>query len=162
MFNDKYCLTQAVLDGRKTMTRRLCDPTRPAPFLFGENIAIAQSYEAIGLEDKKGTPGWNNKMFVKSDLMPYWITITDERRERLQDISDEDCLREGIIETSVGITNEVDEVETIKKAYMIPNYPKLFYNPRIAFATLIDKVSGKGTWESNPYVYVYSFELRSL
>lgn len=24
---------------------------------------------------------------------------------------------------------------------------------------LIDKVSGKGTWESNPYVWVYEFEL---
>lgn len=159
MFNDKYGLTQAVLDGRKTMTRRLDNPTLPAPFSFGENIAIAQSYESIGLEDKKDTPGWNNKMFVKSDLMPHWITITDKKWERLQDISDEDCLREGIIETSVGMTNEVDEIETIKKAYMIPNYPKLFYTPKAAFATLIDKVSGKGTWESNPYVIVYTFQL---
>ena len=30
---------------------------------------------------------------------------------------------------------------------------------RDAFAGLIDWVSGKGTWESNPYVYVYGFEL---
>ena len=28
-----------------------------------------------------------------------------------------------------------------------------------AFAALIDKVSGKGTWESDPYVFVYEFEL---
>lgn len=28
-----------------------------------------------------------------------------------------------------------------------------------AFAALIDKVSGKGTWESNPYVWAYEFEL---
>lgn len=27
------------------------------------------------------------------------------------------------------------------------------------YAELIDKVSGKGTWESNPYVFVYDFEL---
>lgn len=31
--------------------------------------------------------------------------------------------------------------------------------PREAFAALIDKVSGKGTWESNPYVWAYEFEL---
>ncbi len=31
--------------------------------------------------------------------------------------------------------------------------------PRGAFAALIDKISGKGTWESNPYVFVYEFEL---
>lgn len=29
MFNDKYSLTQAVLDGRKTMTRRVCKYDRP-------------------------------------------------------------------------------------------------------------------------------------
>ena len=25
--------------------------------------------------------------------------------------------------------------------------------------TLIDKVSGKGTWEGNPYVFVYEFKV---
>lgn len=34
-----------------------------------------------------------------------------------------------------------------------------FDTPREAFAALIDKVSGKGTWESNPYVFVYEFKL---
>jgi hypothetical protein len=34
-----------------------------------------------------------------------------------------------------------------------------YLTPRQAFAALIDKVSGKGTWESNPYVFVYEFEL---
>ncbi len=28
-----------------------------------------------------------------------------------------------------------------------------------AFANLIDRVSGKGTWESNPWVFAYTFEL---
>lgn len=31
--------------------------------------------------------------------------------------------------------------------------------PRKAFAALIDKVSGKGTWDKNPLVFVYEFEL---
>lgn len=31
--------------------------------------------------------------------------------------------------------------------------------PREAYAALIDKISGKGTWESNPWVIVYDFEL---
>lgn len=30
---------------------------------------------------------------------------------------------------------------------------------REAYATLIDRISGKGTFESNPYVFVYEFEL---
>lgn len=31
--------------------------------------------------------------------------------------------------------------------------------PREAFAALIDKVSGRGTWASNPWVVAYEFEL---
>ena len=31
--------------------------------------------------------------------------------------------------------------------------------PREAFAALIDRISGKGTWQRNPWVYVYTFEL---
>ena len=34
-----------------------------------------------------------------------------------------------------------------------------YTTPREAYAALIDKLSGKGTWESNPYVFVYDFEL---
>ena len=54
-FNDKLGLTQAVLEGRKTMARQIV----PFPFTFredkmhlsrykvGEIYAIAQSYEAV-------------------------------------------------------------------------------------------------------------------
>ena len=31
--------------------------------------------------------------------------------------------------------------------------------PREAYAVLIDLISGKGTWLSNPFVFVYDFEL---
>ena len=31
--------------------------------------------------------------------------------------------------------------------------------PITAFAALIDRISGKGTWKSNPWVFVYEFEL---
>lgn len=32
-------------------------------------------------------------------------------------------------------------------------------SPREAFSALIDKVSGKGMFASNPYVFAYEFEL---
>ena len=34
-----------------------------------------------------------------------------------------------------------------------------FENPRKAFSALVDKVSGHGTWDKNPYVFVYQFGL---
>lgn len=33
------------------------------------------------------------------------------------------------------------------------------YGLQEAYAALIDKISGKGTWEGNPWVFVYDFEL---
>ena len=35
----------------------------------------------------------------------------------------------------------------------------IFRSPRQAYAYLIDKVNGKGTWDNNPWVVVYYFKL---
>ena len=45
MFNDDYGLTQAVLDGRKTMTRRIikCPRTFRGEWVAGFNVHIRQS-----------------------------------------------------------------------------------------------------------------------
>lgn len=208
MFNDEYGLTQAVLDGRKTMTRRIikCPETykgRPVKGLritgskdillavemlvyneecddfvpmyvqpryeIGEVIAVAQSYESLGmnpeiaLNDRDGigfytktkfAPGWKNKMFVRADLMPHHIRITNIKVERLQGISDEDCLKEGVVQ-------KFDTDGTPR--YRVPcekhTWAYATDSARDAYHFLIDKVSGKGTWESNPYVFVYEFEL---
>lgn len=208
MFNDKYSLTQAVLNGRKTMTRRIikCPETykgRPVKGLrttgskdirlavemlvyneecddfvpmyiqpryeIGEVIAVAQSYESLGmnpeiaLNDRDGigfytktkfAPGWNNKLFVRADLMPHHIRITNIKIERLQDISDKDCLKEGIYKGQCGSADT-----HFMDAYYYKGDIQPYCTPREAFAALIDKVSGKGTWESNPYVFAYEFEL---
>lgn len=147
MFSDKFGLTEAVLSGRKTQTRRivpqkeldkacefaiayfnetfdvfaddkdvlqhyfLVEEIGKLPYRVGEIVAIAQRYKDIGLAaeaplmEANGiggyvktelSPGWTNKMFVRADLMPRQIRITNVRVERLQDISDEDCIAEGI------------------------------------------------------------------
>jgi hypothetical protein len=203
MFNDKFGLTQAVLDGRKTMTRRMANLTQQeadmlmgklpdcpkslicaiwhnkSRFKVGEVVAIAQSYMDVDRFHRKGKnaayleyldsilpelklyPGWGNKMFVKADLMPHHIKITGIKVERLQDISDEDCLKEGIVRQEV-ISDEspflyaYDAFLDGDNKYFASRW---FKNPKEAFAVLIDKVSGKGVWESNPFVFAYEFVL---
>ena len=128
MFNDKFGLTQAVLEGRKMQTRRIMKmqppyekydvafpvyveenwpPTNPLygafcwtnrdnknehtdwirpQFKDGETVAVAQSYKDAGVDfiecdvrnkhnhlwgNSKGMKGWNNKMFVLPEAMPY-------------------------------------------------------------------------------------------
>lgn len=193
MFNDKYGLTDAVLSGRKTQTRRVIpsadhenrryegapiftnpDGTKSvlaqfsdkgvlSAYAVGEVVAIAQAYKDIpefpllskqGVEELKQSPGWRNKKFVKSSLMPHLIRITNIRIERLQDISDKDCLAEGI---------EVYPDKICEYGFRFIKGEALHWigadSPRQVCASLIDKVSGKGTWDSNPFVFVYEFEL---
>lgn len=98
-------------------------------------------------------PGFNNKMFVAADMMIHQIRITDVRIERLQDISDEDCIKEGVRK----VVNE----NGIYVQYYVGKGDNAcsFENPREAFAHLINKVSRKDVWNENPYVFVYDFEL---
>lgn len=211
MFNDKYRLTDAVLIGRKTQTRRILNPTmlferlntyegwtkesiadwkesckdrlykaegeelkemldyalEHSLYKVGENVAIAQRYidladndefyrlcgiHGMPLECIKFEKGCKNKMFVKADLMPNRIRITDIRAERLQDICEDDCLAEGIWEAhNIGLKGVTYWYTSLA------NSP--YRTAKEAYAALIDKISGKGTWASNPYVFVYEFEL---
>lgn len=206
MFNDRYGLTEAVLSGRKTQTRRIVprnfftctydildnntlvfedmygdwhDIRKSAYALkVGEVVAVAQSYKNAGYDPEaplmeangiggyvktKFSPGWTNKMFVRADLMPHHIRITNVRVERLQDISDEDCIKEGVQEVCVNNNwgNSASHWE-----FQVPYEDKFGRTkllrgatPQEAYAVLIDRISGKGAWESNPYVFVYDFEL---
>ncbi len=192
MFNERYGLTQAVLDGTKTMTRRIikggfvdikvynanCDwhfiagtkdgdsvEIKPN-YQIGEEVAVAQSYRTLiesgyladeredGWVNEKNivSEGFRNKMFVRADLMPHRIRIIDIRIERLQDISEEDCLREGVEKW----------IDCYIVSGIMENHGKnnvCFDTPREAFAALIDRISGRGTWQRNPWVYVYEFKL---
>ena len=137
----------------------------------GEIVAIAQCYKEVypnaDFEMVDGnfmteSAGWTNKMFVRADLLPHHIRITDVKFERLQDISKEDCLKEGIIFIeSLSIIGEDAYFFAVKHKvrHMYDNILKFFSSPQRAYADLIDKINGKGTWESNPWVVAYSFEL---
>jgi hypothetical protein len=153
-------------------------------YYVGEVVAVAQRYQKaypnadFEMVDKwtfmTESAGWKNKMFVRPELMPHAIKITKIRFERLQDISDEDCLAEGIEYDSaeglplywVPLSNEGISWEKYKALdYEVSRHecdgkPGTYFwdNPRQAFTKLIDKINGKGTWESNPYVWVYDFE----
>lgn len=198
MFNDQYGLTEAVLDGRKTQTRRIAyekpfkhirscgfctegkdkgrltindgnEIVEKSTYKIGELVAIAQRYIDLADNDKfyrlcgiHGMPlecikyekGCYNKMFVKADLMPHRIRITNIRVERLQDISTDDCMKEGIYcchmvwyhnSYSYDATNDSKR----KKWW--------YKTPIEAYKMLSCKLHLH--WDSNPLVFVYDFKL---
>lgn len=165
MFNDKFLLTQAVLNGTKTMTRRVIKKEIPIGswqetekmmrYKIGEVVAIAQCYLDIKKPqfDKFGhdVAGNTNKMFVRADLMPHHIKITDVRVERLQDITNEDCLKEGVWQFCYDtdlfyVSKDIGYAGTVA-----------FPSSHEAFWYLINKICGKDTWERNPWVEAYTF-----
>ena len=202
MFNERFGLEQAVLDGTKDMTRRVIkgdyvevahlehegsfigktangeSVILPQPaYNVGEEVWIAQSYKNLGykpdawIENTEGGyqqahefAGYTNKMFVRSIYLTHRIRITATKLERLQDISDEDCLREGVFKYDNPPLYHEADMFAPWAPYVRPykwDSNNLVYRctARYAFAYLIDKISGAGTWNRNPWVYVYTFEL---
>lgn len=204
MFNDRYGLTQAVIEGQKTVARRIvgdklwdrwtdyddfcnsvsCGPTTPVsrqyhnefeffkdnlPYKVGEIVAVAQRYQELDNEwcrnhvgvhpaespysSCENMAGWNNKMFVRAEACKHQIRITSVRPERLQDITDEDCLKEGLEWQHGANMFYVNYNRTNNSRELLGD------TPREAFASLIDKISGRGTWERNPFVWRVEFKL---
>ena len=187
MFNDQYGLTQAVLDGRKTQTRRIAyekpfkykrccgfitegtdkgklaindgnEIVAKSTYKIGEVVAVAQRYCDIPFANDifiRAVPiGWSNKMFVKSSLMPHQIKITNIRCERLQDISTDDCMKEGIYCSHIEGIDDAYSYDATNDRFK----PKRWYRTPIeAYKMLSCKLHLH--WDSNPLVFVYDFKL---
>lgn len=156
-----------IRDGRKTQTRRLVKPARgkqsqwasvdslttcPSCYLCkvdGELGAQFQHPHAGtvqgGIEIPKNSPyGWfkspydvGNIALVTDELS---IKITDVRVERLRDISEEDCLAEGC------------------RGYADDKVTK-YTPPHAHFKQVWDSIYNAGSWDENPWVWVYEFKV---
>lgn len=175
----------------------------PQPaYKVGEEVAIAQSYGSfleiypepqekfdgccnnMHWDDHlcmfaQNSAGYKNKMFVRSELMPHRICITNIKLERLQDISDEDCYKEGIVrfkwkqwlKREAGDFGPQKYIE--RKLWSVPLFRESICDSwgksspeefaancaKTAFAVLIFKMMSRKVWFCNPWVYAYEFEL---
>ena len=154
------------------------------PYAVGEEVAIAQPYKnddvltynaynedgtarEDGFQRHKemlGSNGYRNKMFVKAEYMPHRIRITGIKVERLQDVREEDAMREGVFKYDKPPLHHEADMFAPWAPYVRPykwDSDNLIYRctARYAFAYLIDKISGGGTWNRNPWVFAYEFEL---
>lgn len=88
---------------------------------------------------------WKNKLFMPASAARHFIKITSVHAERLQNISNEDCIREGIVFDGALYINGFDKIQ--------------YLEPRAAYKALINSINGKNTWDNNPWVWVYDYEL---
>ncbi len=187
-------LTTLVKEGKKDMTRRLTTDKRQ--YEVGEHVAIAEGYgfiwrelnampdrqiaymrklrRELGVDHPSQHSGWENKLYVRPELMACEIVITSKRKEFLQDISDADILREGVFHGMVGCrdieTGEEGDYTWLDirrkklpngKYHVLINH-QVHSNARECFIDMIDHICGKDTWKSNPEVYAYEFKYIDL
>jgi hypothetical protein len=99
---------------------------------------------------KKGNKGWSNPMFEAGKNARHHIKILSIKVERLQQITEEDAISEGVL------VIQDDKAGKLYKNYLGERLSEK--TAKDSFASLIDKIDGRGTWKKNPWVWVYEYK----
>lgn len=149
IFGNTYRLHEAVLEGWKTQMREpvplawcvshnLAEIRERCPCSIGEKVELLRDYDEL-MDVANG----------KSVNTPC-MRITNIRVERLQDISQEDCIKEGISRCEKEWGYWVEHKNGCLDFYVCDT-------PKEAFAERINKIYEKDLWAQNPFVFVYDF-----
>ena len=90
---------------------------------------------------------WKPSIFMPRKASRITLEITDVKVERLQDITDNDALAEGIQEDAMA-----------PMSHFICANGSSTREPVYAFETLWESINGHGSWDANPFVWAISFK----
>jgi len=125
----------------------------------GHNFPIGHAYEYRATAEQDGVPidePWRPSIHMPRDACRIMLEITDIRVERLQDISEEDAIAEGV------------ESWTEERWKSRPTHYKIYHNEpgdestysstaKVSFETLWQSVYGANSWDENPFVWAITF-----
>jgi len=94
---------------------------------------------------------WRPAIHMPKHAARIWLEITDVRVERLQDISDEDAIAEGV-ETKIAADGH-----TFYRDYQIDKEEAGYATARDSFLSLWAHINGATSCEANPWVWAVSF-----
>lgn len=186
-------MVQAILEGRKTMTRRIIDPQPEAGkypqseldgFYWKSKFYLSKyDRKDISLVDNSrfGQPGdllwvretwidtfiphcvpvggiyykadhpedkslrWRPSIHMPKSAARIWLQVEEIRVERLQDITEEDAIAEGI--------EQIDQHgQKVWKRY--DGYNTVTSSPIVSFWSLWVSINGEESWDANPWVWV--------
>lgn len=174
----RFC---AVLYGRKS---GVFEHKVRAYHTVGETIAVGQSYRDAGIPSdtimegkavRQGENnaewrdswygqdgewyidqlrGWLDKTLTKPDIMPNRVVMINVSCERIQGITEDDCIKEGL-----RFEDGLWRYGSGENDFYMPKYASEEKSPITAFHKMIDEAYGEGTWDRNPYAIAYEFEL---
>mgnify|MGYP001942693068 CR=1 FL=1 len=100
---------------------------------------------------------WKPSIHMPKEAARIWLMVEEVRVERLQDISEEDAIAEGVewVDTGSAISHGYRD-------YMSRDLDDLNYaDPTDSFDSLWESINGEESWEKNPWVWVVKFRVLS-
>jgi hypothetical protein len=134
--------TWQVVDGSERARRIVTDPSPSRGWI---------EYAATVHPGHEPPPRWRPSIHMPRWASRILLEITAARVERLQDISGEDAVAEGIARDGDGY----------ERFHVDPDAPlgqSFTRNPVLAYRGLWEKINGVGTWDANPLVWVIEFK----
>ncbi len=148
---------------------------------YNEANEIVVAYRADGWTECPAEDGkWKPSIYCTRAASRITLEITDVRAERLNAISEEDAIAEGVsasyspylltVVDSTGNTCQItpDYIYGVPKpgeqwmgrtvAHVEPCPGALLYTAREAYRTLWTKINGPGSWDASPWVWVITFK----
>ena len=153
----------------------LTQPFDPETYYFGYKCGIKpySNNEASNKYNYSTPDKWKPSLFMPREAARIWLKVTDVRIERLNDISEEDAIKEGI-ESHV-VKNERNYLiyspkEKTKGIFCGPckvdgtyvSKTSAFFSDKPAFHSFIslwEHINGSGSSKFNPWVFVYTFKV---
>jgi hypothetical protein len=117
-------------------------------------------------DDFIGCHKWKPSIFMPKEACRIFLKIKSIRVERLNTIRDKDAILEGINSQVFCLDDKVTIYENYlpgKDFYDLSEYSWNFGKethsaPMASFCSLWESINGDGSWNSNPFVFVYEFE----
>ena len=133
--------TWQVVDGSERARRIVTDPSPSRGWI---------EYAATVHPGHEPPPRWRPSIHMPRWASRILLEITAVRVERLQDISEEDAVAEGIARDGDGYERfHVDPDAPVGQSFT--------RNPVLAYRGLWDYINGGGAWDKDPLVWVIEF-----
>lgn len=177
-------MVKAILDGRKTMTRRVMKPqpeegaylhhyeddgiafANPCVFhkyryVVGDRLWVRETFHIVPPNmifyktdpENKAKTGWKPSIFMPRCASRITLEITSIKVERLQDITEDDAIKEGIPDKYSSYSNEYQIWSESRKKYLSG------HTAIKVFEQLWNSINGKKyPWAADPWVFAIEFK----
>ena len=126
-----------------------------APYPVGSEIWVRETWNGTqgeGVAYRATEPHMDGEPWRPSIFMPraasrITLTVTAVRVQRLQDISKEDAKAEGILDDGAAYLDYISS--DYHFSWAVSSYQSLW-----------ESINGPGSWDANPFVWAYTFEVK--